>query len=315
MFKKINQFIVGEEIQGYYLVKSAQIKTTAAGKKYLDATLIDDTADINAKIWDGDDVLLTIFKEGEIVKVTGKVNAWQGQKQLSINKYRPINANDEVDIENFVPSAPINGKILFDTMLEHIDGMKNEQIKKLCRAMVLERREQMTVFPAAKSNHHAIRSGLIYHIYRMLSLADALCGVYPHVNADLLKAGIVLHDYCKMDEMALNQMGLVQDYTMEGNLLGHITMGIQLIAKYGEKLHIDQQITTLLQHMVLSHHFHPEYGSPKKPLFIEAELLHYIDMIDAGVYDFQKATDNTPSEQFSEPVWSLDKRRLYNHGL
>ncbi|MCK8061375.1 MULTISPECIES: 3'-5' exoribonuclease YhaM family protein [unclassified Fusibacter] len=315
MFKTIEQFEVGEEIQGYYLVKQSAIKNTAAGKKYMDATLMDASGEINAKIWDGEPVLLTIFKEGEIIKVSAKVNSWQGQKQLSVHKYRPINPSDDLDVEKFVPSAPIKAEILYDNIFAAIDAMKNEDIKRLVKALIVERKEKFMFYPAAKSNHHAVRAGLMYHIYRMLELGKAMAGVYPEVNLDLLKAGIILHDLCKIDEMATNALGLVSEYTKEGNFLGHITIGIQLIGEKGKSLHIDEEVVLLIQHMLLSHHYFPEYGSPKKPMFLEAELLHHIDMIDARIYDIGKAVRDTPKGEFSEPVWSMEKRRLYNHGL
>ncbi len=315
MFKTIEQLEAREEIQGYYLVKMAQIKTTAAGKKYLDATLIDATGSINAKVWDGDEVLLSIFKEGEIVKVSAQVKLWQNNKQLSINKYRPINANDEVDIENFVPSAPIKANILYDAILEHIDGMTNEAIKELCKGIILEKKDAFLIYPAAKSNHHAIRSGLMYHIYRMLELAQSIHKVYNNFNIDLLKAGVVLHDICKIDEMEISTMGLVSEYSKKGNLLGHITMGVELVAEKGRQLHIDEEIILMIQHMLLSHHDKAEYGSPKPPMFIEAELLHHIDMIDARVYDFENITRQINVGEFSEQIWSLDRRRVYKHGI
>ncbi len=315
MLKKIKQFVIGEDIQGFYLVRRAELRTTNAGKRYLDATLIDDSGEVNAKLWGAEEPVIQVFSEGEIVKVSAKVNEWNGQRQLSIKQYRPVAANDGVNIENFVPSAPQRGDIYFDLIREHIESMQNQDIKKLCLGIIVPHREDMMLYPAAKSNHHAIRGGLVYHIYRMLEVATKLANIYQNVNLDLLKAGIILHDFCKMEEMNLNSLGLVSEYSKRGNLLGHISMGVSLVAKKGEELHIDPEIVTLVQHMILAHHYFPEYGSPKKPLFIEAELLHHIDVIDAAVYDFDKAVGETKVGEFSEPVWSLDRRRVYNHGL
>ena len=247
--------------------------------------------------------------------MTAKCNSWQSQKQLSVQKYRPINPSDNIRIESFVPTAPIPAEILYDNIIAAIDGMHHQEIQKIVKAIVLERSEKLMFYPAAKSNHHAVRSGLMYHIYRMLELGKAIAGVYPNVNLDLLYAGIILHDICKIDEMATNQLGLVSEYTKSGNLLGHITLGIQLIGEKGKQLHIHQEVVELLQHMLLTHHYEPEFGSPKKPMFLEAELLHYIDMIDARVYDIAKAMGETKAGEFSEAIWSMDKRRMYNHGL
>lgn len=314
-FKKIEAFEVGEEIQGYYLVKQAAIKTTAAGKKYLDTNLIDHTGEINCKVWDAEEALLMLFKDGEIIKVSGKVTSWQNQKQLTIHKYRPVNDADGLEVASFVPTSPIKPEILYDNILEYIGQIKNPDIHKLVKAIVVERHQKLLYYPAAKSNHHAIRGGLVYHIYRMLEMGKAMGSVYPSVNLDLLYAGIILHDLCKLDEMATNSLGLVSEYTKAGNLLGHIVLGIQMISEKAKALHVSLELVELIQHMLLTHHYEPEFGSPKKPMFLEAELLHYIDVIDARVYDMEKAKKETEVGAFSEPVWSLDRRRIYNHGI
>jgi len=111
--------------------------------------------------------------------------------------------------------------------------------------------------------------------------------------------------------MKINELGLVSEYTKEGQMLGHIIIGIKRVDEMARRYQIPEETSLMVQHMILSHHYEPEFGSPKKPMFIEAELLHHIDMIDARVYDFEKVVGAIESESFSEPVWSLDKRRIY----
>ncbi len=155
---------------------------------------------------------------------------------------------------------------------------------------------------------------MLYHIYRMLHLSDKISQVYENVNPDLLYAGVLLHDLAKIGELESNTLGF-SEYSKKGQLLGHLIMGINEIENAGRSLGISEEVIIILQHMVASHHYEPEYGSPKKPLILEAELLHYIDMIDARVYDFENALKNVDKGSFSEPVWSLDKRKLYNTDL
>jgi 3'-5' exoribonuclease len=145
----------------------------------------------------------------------------------------------------------------------------------------------------------------------MLRTGDALCDIYHNCNRDLVLAGIILHDIEKLNEMDANDLGIVGEYTKEGQLLGHIIMGIKKIEKTAETLKIDPEVSLLLQHMVLAHHYEPEFGSPKKPLIPEGELLHYIDMIDARMYDMNKALKDLEAEQFTDPIFVLDRRRLY----
>ncbi len=311
MLKKIAEFNVGETIQGFFLVKQVNKRTTAAGKSYLDATMIDATGEINAKYWDAEDVAFDIIKEGKIVKLSAKVNEWQNQRQLSIKKYRPINEEDAIKIENFVPSAPKSGEFYLEQILARVESMQNRDIKAICLDIITNRKDLLLVYPAAKSFHHAIRSGLVYHIYRMLLVAEKLCEVYDNVNSDLLFAGVILHDICKIDEMEINSAGLVSEYTIKGNLLGHIIMGVQLIGERGAALKLDPEVIMLLEHMILAHHYEAEFGSPKKPMFLEAELLHHIDTIDASVYDFQKSVLGVESGELSDPVFSLERRRIY----
>ncbi|MBG0765172.1 MAG: HD domain-containing protein [Tissierellales bacterium] len=167
-------------------------------------------------------------------------------------------------------------------------------------------------YPAAKSNHHSIKGGLLYHLVRMLRLGEKISQIYENVNTDLIYAGILLHDICKTEEMDSNEMGIVSDYTRDGKLLGHITMGVIEVEKAADKHNINDEVKVVLQHMILSHHYFPEFGSPKKPMILEAELLHYIDIIDARVYDFQDGLKNVENGEFSDRIWTLDNISIYN---
>jgi 3'-5' exoribonuclease len=170
----------------------------------------------------------------------------------------------------------------------------------------------MSFYPAAKSNHHSIKGGLLYHLVRMLRLGEKISQIYENVNTDLIYAGILLHDICKTEEMDSNEMGIVSDYTRDGKLLGHITMGVIEVEKAADKHNINDEVKVVLQHMILSHHYFPEFGSPKKPMILEAELLHYIDIIDARVYDFQDGLKNVENGEFSDRIWTLDNISIYN---
>ena len=165
-----------------------------------------------------------------------------------------------------------------------------------------------------RSLHHAIRSGLLFHLVRMLRAADAIAGVYPSVDTDLLFAGVLLHDLAKMDEMDASELGIAE-YSKVGKLLGHIVIGITEIDRVGRELGVSPEVVLLLKHMVLSHHDKAEFGSPKPPMFLEAELLHHIDTMDARVYDYDNALKDVKPGGFSEAVWSLDKRNLYKPDL
>ena len=138
-----------------------------------------------------------------------------------------------------------------------------------------------------------------------------MLAVYPFLRRDLLFAGVIIHDLAKTEELDAKNTGIATQYTREGALLGHITQGIVLVDRLGRRLGTDTERITLLEHMILSHHYEPEFGSPKRPMFPEAEVLHYLDILDARMYDFQKIEESLKPGEFSEPVWLLQNRKLY----
>ncbi|WP_202127721.1 HD domain-containing protein [Clostridium sp. C8-1-8] len=314
--KKINEFEQNERVEGFFLIKSLSLKTANAnGKKYLDFALGDSTGEIAGKLWEVNDDNEDAFKENTIVKIRGMVSAWQGNLQLKIEKIRNIDKEDDVNIQDYVQSAPFDSEYMYSNIKEHIDNMKNEDIRNIVGYLFEGSKEKLMYYPAAKKNHHAIRGGLLYHIMTMLTVAENLSSIYTFLNKDLLYAGVILHDLGKMKEMDSNELGIVSEYSLEGTLLGHITQGIKDVEVVGESFKADREVIVLLQHMILSHHYEPEYGSPVKPMIAEAEMLHYIDIIDARMYDIRRVTGETEAKQFSERLWSLENRRIYNHDL
>ncbi|PID82835.1 MAG: 3'-5' exonuclease [Clostridiales bacterium] len=312
MYTKIIDLKDGDNITGYYLVKKSELRIATQSKKtYIDITLVDKTGEVNAKLWAADENDLIIFNPGSIVKINAKVKNWNEKLQLNINKYRNPAPEENIKVSDFVPSAPIPAQDLYDYMYETIKSFKDEELRLIVTSLVNDKKDKLMVYPAAKSFHHSVRSGLLYHIYRMLKLAKAMATVYENVNLDLLCAGVILHDLYKTEEMNISDVGLVTDYSPAGNMIGHISLGVSGIETKAKELHIDSEVVLLLKHMVLSHHYYPEYGSPVFPMFLEAELLHYIDVVDARVYDFTENYEKLNSGEISQPVFSLDRRRIY----
>jgi 3'-5' exoribonuclease len=311
--KNISQFEKGERIKGFFLIKSISCKiTNTSNNKFLDLNLMDKTGEINAKLWQCKNNEEDIFKENMLVKLRGNVIEWKGSLQLKIELMRLAKDEDNVNINEFVPTAPYEPELMYAMILEYIDKIKNEDIKNIVYEILEDVGEEIMHYPAAKSNHHAIRSGLLYHTTTMLKAGEKLSEIYDFVNTDLLFAGIILHDIAKIDEMDSSELGIVSEYTSEGQLLGHIIMGVRKIEMAANEVGADKEISMLLQHMILSHHYEPEYGSPKKPMIPEAEMLHHLDMLDARMYDMRKAVNETEPGEFSDRIWSLDSLRVYN---
>ncbi len=309
--KNIIDLKAGDKIDAFVLIKDIGLKKTSAGKQYLDLNLVDKTAEINAKIWENAKENEDIVAGNSIVKIRGEVIEWAGSLQLKINKIRLPLPNENIEISELVPSAPINAVQMMDELKDYIYKIKDSEIRTLTNNIVDKYNDKLIYFPAAKSNHHSYRSGLLYHILRMLRTAEKLAMVYDSINADYVYAGVILHDICKIQEMDSNELGIVSEYTMEGKLLGHIIQGIKEIEFEGEKIGLDKEKSIVLQHMILSHHYEPEFGSPKKPMTLEAEILHYLDIIDARVFDFENALKSVSGGEFTDKIWVLDNRNLY----
>ena len=138
-----------------------------------------------------------------------------------------------------------------------------------------------------------------------------MCEVYESLDRDLLLAGIAIHDIEKLNEIESDENGISPGYSFEGQMIGHIVSGVRMVHNRCRELGIGEEKTVLLEHMILSHHYEPEFGSPKKPLFLEAEMLHHLDNIDAKMFDMEESIRATEPGSFGEKIWTLDNRRIY----
>ncbi len=301
----------GETINGIYVLKSIESRVGSNKKPYLDMVFLDATGEVPGKDWNVPaDFSLDTLPIHRLYYVNARVDTWKDTPQLNVNRMKLADDEDQAEIGAFVPSAPFTPESMLTEIYAFTARIRNPHIRELVLALLDGRESKLLYYPAAKSLHHAIRSGLLYHITRMLRAADALAGIYASVDTDLLFAGVLLHDLAKMDEMDASELGIAE-YSTVGKLLGHIVIGVTEIDRLGRELKTPPEIVMVLKHLVLSHHDKAEYGSPKPPMILEAELLHHIDTIDARVYDFEKALADVKPGGFSEPVWSLDRRALY----
>lgn len=306
----------GQPFLGYLYIKSQIVKTASNGSRYFNMKLTDANFDeIDAKMWDVKEADEEEFVTGKLVKVKGAVQEYNNHLQLIASRMRLANEGDTINIDDYVECAPENVDDMLADITKTINAFQNEAIKALTLAIFEDKTKVLSYFPAAKSNHHALKGGLLYHTYSMLQIGKGLTPLYPFLNSDLLYAGIVLHDIGKIAEMVSDENGSVSDYTEEGKLLGHIITEIVEIDTFGQKLGTDTEILLLLKHMILSHHYEAEYGSPKKPMFPEAELLHHIDIIDARMNTMEKIENTLEPGTFSEKVWGLDGIQLYRSKL
>jgi 3'-5' exoribonuclease len=316
----MKQFYAGklntdDELTDFFMIKSVSIRTGSNGKDYLDLGLGDCSGEINGKKWDiSPDELpaLKALKEGDVVKIKGLVTEWNSVKQLRVQRIRKAAPTDDLVMSDYVKAAPEDPEEMFAYILERANAIKDEGLRRISVNTLEENRERLLYYPGAMRNHHAEMSGLLYHIRRMLTMGLKACQVYTGLDKDWVVCGVIMHDMEKLNELRANEFGISPGYTAQGNLLGHIVMGAVQLKERAEKAGLDEEKTMMLQHMIVSHHYEPEFGSPVRPMFPEAELLHYLDMIDAKMFDFEAVLEGVEPGGFSERVRTLDGRMLYN---
>ena len=296
--------------EGFLLVRTAEKRKDSKGNDYVDLNLADRTGEINCKIWSWDS-REQVPASGSAVKIRGTVQEYNGRLQLRVEKWRAVQAEDPVDMQALVPCAPRKPEEMREDIRRTVASFQSEALRKLTNAMLDMAGEELEWFPAAQRMHHAERSGLLHHTTDMLRVAEGLLQVYPWLNRDLLLAGVIIHDLGKIEEMRSDQAGNVTDYTRDGQLLGHLIRGITNLNRAADRAGVHGEPVALLEHMLLSHHGEAEYGSPKPPMFPEAEALHWIDIMDARMNTMKTAMDKTPEGAFSEKIYSLE-RRVYH---
>lgn len=306
--KRIADHKVGEPVDLYLLIKQSTKGVTTQGSPFMTLILQDKSGDIEAKLWDTKDEHEKTYAAATIVKVGGEVHDYRGKNQLRIKSIRPIKADEGITIADLVPSSAKSKEVLYEELMQYFFEMQNPHIQRITRHLLKKHQAAFMTYPAATKNHHDYVSGLIDHVVSMLKLGKALAELYPSLNKDLLYAGIILHDIGKVVELS-GPIGT--QYTVEGNLLGHITIMVNEISKAADELEITGEEVMLLKHMVLSHHGKEEWGSPKRPMVKEAEILHYIDNIDAKMNMLDRALGKTAPGEFTERIFPLDNRSFY----
>ncbi len=269
-----------QQIVGYFAVTAKQVRVKKEGGEYLALTLGDKTGQFDARMWENFNDCVPTFKAGDVVKVQALVCRFAEKLQLKIDKLR-VAAPAEFTLGDFVPATEKNVDELWAQLNNTISTFTDKHLLLLARSFVDDPAlgAALREAPAAKSMHHAFIGGMLEHVVSMLGLCDAVAKHYPQVHRDLLLTGALLHDIGKLTELS---WGTSFDYTLEGQMLGHITIGIgQIDRKIAEIEGFPPQLRILVEHLVLSHHGKYEFGSPKLPMIPEAVLLHYIDDMDA----------------------------------
>ncbi len=284
----INELHEDEHVIEFYFCKQKQTLKTKAGKNYYSLKLQDKTGIIDAKVWDINREIQT-FEENDYVKIQGDVVSHQNNLQIKIGRLRKA-SEGEYDPTDFIPTTDKDVNVLYNNILNYINSFENPFLKELLTNIFTKREDVVSsikVHSAAKSMHHNYMGGLLEHTLNVVDICDFLSKKYPNVNRDLLLSVAMLHDIGKIHELSSFPYN---DYTDDGQLLGHLIIGTELITEESAKIkNFPHELKSLLKHCIIAHHGRYEYGSPKLPQILEALLLHLADNIDAKSKIFEDA--------------------------
>ena len=305
--KLINELRDGDHIYGNFLVASCTKGVTTGSKNYLTIMFQDASGTMEAKRWDFLPEDPETFAPGNVVFVEAEVISYKDHLQMKVFNGSKV-PFEEIDVTQFVPAAPIPREELEKKLDEYLDSLKNEEVAALTKYLVEKFRKDFVVWPAAVRNHHNFASGLLYHSLTMAAHAEAVCAIYPSLNRDVLIAGCLIHDLGKTIELS---GPVAPAYTLEGKLLGHISIMQAEIREAAHALNIQGEIPVILEHMILSHHGQPDFGSAVMPLTREALVLAMIDDMDAKMNILDKALAEVNPGEFTQRIYPMDDRFFY----
>jgi len=286
-------------ITSFFLVCEKELRLTREGKPYLRVELSDRTGSIEARIWDNVDVISSAFERDDIVKVQARVESYKNRVQLAVERLRRAETA-EVDLSDYFPHTSEDVEKLYLCLQKHVAEIGNPWLRQLAAGIIEDPQvcPRLKRAPAAKSMHHAFLGGLLEHVVSLCDLCRLVAQNYRELDVDLLITGAVLHDIGKLDELCYER---AIHYTNDGQLLGHIVIGLEQVTKKMDQIPgFPNELKTLVKHLLISHHGHYEFGSPKLPMFPEALVLHYLDDLDSKLGAARAAL----SDEGGEPGWS-----------
>ncbi|GFO60459.1 HD family phosphohydrolase [Geomonas silvestris] len=284
-------------VESVYLVKDKIMAMAKNGKPYLTLKLMDKTGEVDAKVWDNADQIAEMFDKNDFLGVRAKASVYLGKMQLILSELKRV-PEESVELADFLPETERDINEMVEELWQLVGSLADPDLKRLLTAFFSdpELLAQYRIAPAAKGMHHVYLGGLLEHSLSVAKLVDAIMPLYEGLNRDLLVVGALLHDIGKVREMTYLR---AFDYSDEGKLIGHITIGVEMLQERIASLPgFPFELGMLLKHMLLSHHGQYEYGSPKRPKTVEATILNYLDDLDSkinGIKTHIKKEPDNPS--------------------
>lgn len=276
----------GDRIETSFLVIKKETGMSKTGKSYLNLKLRDSTGDLEARVWDNAEAIGECFSKDDVVAIKGSAISYQGKIQINVAEARILPA-EKCDVRDYLPCSKRTPEAMMSELDGIISGVADRHLNRLLKDIFAdpEVRSRFMTAPAAKTIHHPYLGGLIEHVLSLCNIARFAASHYEGINKDLLVSGAILHDIGKIYELSYAR---TFDYTDEGRLLGHITIGVELIDSRVKAIEdFPPRLAALLKHMLLSHHGHLEFGSPKRPKTLEAMALYFLDDFDSKMNSMQ----------------------------
>ena len=305
----VGTLIPNESVTAQFLVLSKEIRQKKTGGPYLSLHLGDRTGEIEAKMWDNVEEVMETFDRDDFIKIKGLMQVYQNRSQLTIHKLRLLEER-EVDFGDYFPCSDRDPEEMYAELNGIIAGLTNPHLRGLLLEVFSdsELTARYKMAPAAKTIHHACRGGLLEHVLSLCALSRLTAGHYRNIDVDLLLTGAILHDIGKTEELSYARSF---SYSAEGQLLGHIILGLRLLHSKFEKLpEFPPKLRLLVEHMIISHHGELEFGSPKVPIFAEALLLHHIDNLDSKMDSIRAALKRDQSMEGDFTGWIAPLERI-----
>jgi len=313
----LTELTKGNIIDHFLMIRKIESRNTKAGKKFLSMELGDKSGSINTNVWNdtaGFDNISDNGKVGDIIKVLGSVDEFQGVPQIKVSSIRLTAPADNVEVQNFLPLSARDPEVMEKELLVRIDEISNAHLKELLKNIFSgERMEKFKTAPAGKSWHHGYIHGLIEHTLEMIKICDLMCEFHPEINRDLLAAGAILHDFGKTEELSYDSSF---NYSDKGKLIGHIVICASMIDEETKKLaEFPEELKNLLIHLVLSHQGKLEYASPVVPKTVEAIALYQADELSAKVNAYIGVINSDMTTEGRTKFIHLAQTDLYKNNL
>ncbi len=313
--KELNLLEKGEHVDHFLLIKKCELRLTKSNKQYLYLELGDKSVSLNSNVWDNFEDFYKSIVPGDIAKVKGVMDEFQGTPQIKVFSIKKASSKDNVSAADFLPKSKRDPVEMESEFRDRIENISNPFLKALINKIFNEENfEKFSMAPAGKSWHHSYIHGLLEHTLEIVKICDLMCDIHPEINRDILICGAIMHDFGKTEELSFDP---VFDYTDKGKLLGHIVISAMLVNEEAKKIKgFPEDLKNSLLHVILSHQGKLEYASPVIPKTLEAITLYQADELSAKVNAYKNAiSSGTNSEGQWTKFVSLASTDLFNHGL